>query len=61
MFMSGILWILTKISILKAIHNLCNAAINFQTLWILTKISILKAIHNRMQQQVIQDSPVNPH
>ena len=40
------LWILTKISILKAIHNTCISSTEVTYLWILTKISILKAIHN---------------
>ena len=55
------LWILTKISILKAIHNKrCEFLFCFG-LWILTKISILKAIHNTQSNPIIKTTPVNPH
>ena len=61
MFMSGILWILTKISILKAIHNSYGKDEKEAHLWILTKISILKAIHNFTCPIFSVCMPVNPH
>ena len=55
------LWILTKISILKAIHNQVERRKRMLALWILTKISILKAIHNASWGRYQILGPVNPH
>ena len=57
----AVLWILTKISILKAIHNIEVRRIKWECLWILTKISILKAIHNTKCTLQLNCGPVNPH
>ena len=40
------MWILSKNTILKAIHNYDNGVKIFIEMWILSKNTILKAIHN---------------
>ncbi len=41
-------WILSKITILKAIHNYLYMDLRANKVWILSKITILKAIHNHL-------------